>query len=754
VSDTNDLLKELADEPDGFQRSAGDILFTRLGKEVAFSLKNVPGSGTCVVRPDFNPVPLNQFIQNDILELPRMASQIAKALRYDEKTHLEYIDGTARVTRGFISEIRSAKRELLEVISNAEMGTTQIVLLMADAGAGKTVLLEELARKLAQGYQALASPVPILVPVDLLGRYVGTIDDAVAGTLNNRFRVPSLPQKDVICSMRNYWLVLALDGFDELVARVGTRSAFIHINNIVNQLKGAGTIVLSARTSFFDSHNIELAFREYVNTTDGTFRTISFHLEPWGREQGLAAFRQLGSTSPEVDFDSLLRTFNSDMALVCHPFFLARLAALWRDGERFEEASQTSLLLDTWSKYRKIIELLITRELKEKWIEATTGLPILSWTGHCALLGRIAEEMWRTGAFKLDKNELELATLIALDPLPLSSTIKDQVKDRIMTHAALTTREHRYSFKHEHFLSFFLGYRLAECVYLSDVGSIEAILCERELSPEVLHWTILFLKEFGLFSPAVLTVIQKVSNTKKADTSFSTNLGQLAGFILQESSPEDPIEISGAIFNSNQLSGATVDQVLFTHCQFINSDLSGARISSRFHSCNLVNVLVDENTSFIGSLFDECKIIGLSNGSENETFVPSEAINIIHTKGGQWIQPPNPLGVAVPEQAPQLGYPTHEYIRIVSLLVRRSAKMWDLATEDMIEKYGELAQHVFDIGLENGVFKQVEKETSGSHKTFFRFSVNKAKLLEGSGDPTIWKSDSAIGRFWNALRQQ
>src|SRR5207244_1754248 len=102
---------------------------------------------------------------------------------------------------------------LRQHLNEKEAGTTRFVQLMAPAGQGKTVLLEQIALENARTYQPDEYPVPLLLPVDLLGRYVGTIDDAIAGSLNNTYTFPSLTQRDVVECIRHGWLILALDGF-------------------------------------------------------------------------------------------------------------------------------------------------------------------------------------------------------------------------------------------------------------------------------------------------------------------------------------------------------------------------------------------------------------------------------------------------------------------------------------------------------------------------------------------------------------
>ena len=133
---------------------------------------------------------------------------------------------------------------------------TQVIEIMADAGQGKTYFLEELAKDFADNYIPDKNPNPILVPVDLLGRVIASIPDAIAGTLQNKIKFPYLKQTDFIMCMRKNWIILALDGYDELVARIGLKDAFVKLNDLIQSLQNTGSIILAARSSFYTSHQI------------------------------------------------------------------------------------------------------------------------------------------------------------------------------------------------------------------------------------------------------------------------------------------------------------------------------------------------------------------------------------------------------------------------------------------------------------------------------------------------------------------
>ena len=215
------ILRELADDPSEYERQGGAVLLARQGRAYSLLLKQVPAVGVIIEgESDSGPIPpapLNVFVQQSLLQLPRLASQIVKAMdKISQSRPAKYVEGPASLEIDqAVSVWKETAREFRTFLNEQEVGTTRLVQLMAGAGQGKTVLLEQLARQSAGEYVADIYPTPFLLTVDLLGRYVGTIDDAIAGSLNNTYMFPGLTQRDVALCVRNRWMVLALDGFDD-----------------------------------------------------------------------------------------------------------------------------------------------------------------------------------------------------------------------------------------------------------------------------------------------------------------------------------------------------------------------------------------------------------------------------------------------------------------------------------------------------------------------------------------------------------
>ena len=412
--ETYTLFRNLADTEDDFTAEGDTIILIHHGIEHCLTLSHIPTVGPAVssLKPTSESewVPVNTYIQRDILNLPVLARQIVKTLqsKHKEQGIKGFIEGPAEVLE-FPSNTpehsSKAKSYLKKWLTRPSFGNTQLIELMAPAGQGKTVLLEYISLDAAISYQPDPVPLPLLLVVDLLGRYVGTIHDAIAGSLSNTYTFPGLTGRDVAFCLRQRWLNLALDGYDELVARVGTREAFLRTKELVDDLEESGTVVLSARDTFFHLFEIEASIRTYLQPRRGNYSIKVFNLRPWSEDQGREVFQLLGSSQPNEDLRGLLDTFADDKELVFRAFFTMRLAKAWLEGERFGNMSTPQSKFDRWNY---VIRVFLEREATEKW-RTRDGIPLLSIDNHVEVLGAIAEEMWRSGAFSLMKEEVDIA---------------------------------------------------------------------------------------------------------------------------------------------------------------------------------------------------------------------------------------------------------------------------------------------------------------------------------------------------------
>jgi hypothetical protein len=734
-------LQQLADDPSEFDHQGGTVVFVRRGKEVNLTLRERPGAGLCVMRnlsglKDY--VPVDVYLQRELLDLPTLAQQIQKSLdRLAQKRSARYIDAPARFEIDNVSlDSDEAKNQFKSLLCDVEPGVTNLIQLMAPAGHGKTVLLEEVAQSAAKEYQAEANPYPIVLLVDLLGRFVGNIDDAIAGAINNTYSFPSLSQKDVVVAMRNGWLTLALDGFDELVARIGPKDAFLRISDLLDQVDGAGNIIISARESFFELHRISIAIRSYLQPRRGSFKTSIVRLRPWTERQGLNVFKQLGSPNPETEL-SELRTAFADDVIAFQPFFLTRLAELWRKGERFGSTTNGSQL----GRVRYVIDRLLDREVNEKWRDSK-GNPILAKEDHQQVLQTIAEDMFRTGAYFLRADEVRIAAQVALGDKRIPSANLEAAIERFPTHAFMQSTERGYRFTHDKFMHYFLGSRLA---FLCACKTEEflRILTDKELVPEVVEWIVASLPENGSERISITkATAQKI--TTEAGAELRLNVGNLLPRILTGLDCSSVVVFKMLRFSGDSLRGLKLTGLVFSECSFATIDISQTEFQNcEFSRCEFDSIVVSEGTALTGSCLDGCTVGALNLAEKDRTFYSPREINERLILLGATLTTEN----SAPERV--LADDIDEaVIDVVERLVKASNKGWDICVEEFTERYGRLGQQVIDYALECGVLRTWNRAVAGPRKHFVRFQIDRNRLLQALRESNI---DPDLEKFWRGL---
>jgi hypothetical protein len=748
MKEWDEVLRQLADDPDeDYERDGGTVMLVRQGQQHLLNMKSVPGIGVAVETASSGSegqhelVPITRYIQKELLGLPRLAAQLIRALDKAVKDRpVPFVEGPAECIadkeRHTWADSASGLRQHL---NEKEAGTTRFVQLMAPAGQGKTVLLEQIALENARAYRPDEYPVPLLLPVDVLGRYVGSIDDAIAGSLNNTYKFANLTQQDVVECIRQGWIILALDGFDELVARVGARDAFSRLSGLLEQLKGAGAIVVSARESFFELYQITAAIRTYLQPKQGSYDTSVVKLLPWNHPQGVRVFRALGSPTPEADLDALSLVFEGDTEIIYQPFFLTRLANLWRAGERFGGAGTVS---GRQARISYVIETFIQRESTEKW-QDRQGNALLAAKGHNIMLAAIAEEMWRSGAFRLDVDELKLAAEIGIHRLGLPPSVVEDVKARIPTHAVIRSTDKRYSFQHDRFFHFFLGYEVALHLHEESQGALRAVLEARELGPQVIDWVIWHSLQFQTPLLPLLGFLLKLLEPS-TDGVLRTNVAALLAKFLPKLLGQE-FTASAITFVGDVFAGNTYRNVRLERCQFWNLDVSGTTFENCvFSRCLFGDIRTDEATKMSGSQFLDCSFTSLELGHEQVClFAPVEIDQYLRT-----------LGAAVTKTDPAAAFRaavlavSEEAIRAVHRYISSSVGTCDVAVEDLEDRFGEMATAVAKIGVRTGVMRQVTRPTSGPKKTLVRFQVDRDMLRRGHMQRT---GNEVIDRFWSEV---
>lgn len=293
-----------------------------------------------------------------------------------------------------------------EVIRLVSADHARFVLVLGDFGRGKTFMLREVARRIAETTPHL---IPILIELRALDK-AHSVDSLVAAHLANHGE-ELIDLKAFHYMLREGRIVLLFDGFDELVTRVTYDRAADHLDTLLQAARDKAKIVVASRTQHFKSH-------AQVFTALGERVGLLPHRRILGVEDFTAAQiraylvnRYLGD---QERADAKLKVINNvqDLAgLAQNPRMLSFIADL--DTERLRATTGGQHALSAASLYREILQSWLSHET-----ERASGGPVAAagfglddlWLAVTTLAGRL----WESGESYLRLAELtEVADTLA-----------------------------------------------------------------------------------------------------------------------------------------------------------------------------------------------------------------------------------------------------------------------------------------------------------------------------------------------------
>ncbi len=239
--------------------------------------------------------------------------------------------------------------KLDDFLQSAERGqdSVQVMLIDGPAGIGKTKFIEALALARATSYGRRRHP--LVLHVQSRGRVLSYLQDLIAFSLQRLRLSVTFDQLPVLA--RHGLVTLAVDGFDELGDPNGYELAWSQVNETIDELRGAGTLILAGRETFIGLERLKSALpvlQEDRDIVHGlTLRPPSpADAEKWLRKKGWSK-AEVQETRHLLDPDSY----------ALRPFFLARLAET-DIAESLRGSVGTSLL-------SILIDLMVDRESRK-----------------------------------------------------------------------------------------------------------------------------------------------------------------------------------------------------------------------------------------------------------------------------------------------------------------------------------------------------------------------------------------------------
>ena len=196
--------------------------------------------------------------------------------------------------------------------------STHILLIDGPAGIGKTKFIELLALERARRFTSTQRP--LVLHVQSRGRVLTFLQDLIAFSLQTlRLRV-TYDQLPIL--VRHGLVSLAIDGFDELGDPNGYDLAWGQVNDLVNEVRGRGILILSGRETFIGRERLMGSIKTLSAERD-VVDVLSLH--PPAPDVARKWLKESEKGWSDEDLDAVEELFEPD-SYTLRPFFLAQLA--------------------------------------------------------------------------------------------------------------------------------------------------------------------------------------------------------------------------------------------------------------------------------------------------------------------------------------------------------------------------------------------------------------------------------------------
>ena len=677
--------------------------------------------------------PYSAFLTSDLMA---DFDQLASACRATIEREDDFVASEALIDDGLQPQSElltpSALSQLADRSRHHAEGLTSLFFLKGDAGAGKTTLLREATALQAERYLAGESDF-LFFYVSAQGRELSNLRDAFSGELDD---LRAAFTRDAIATLaRAGALIPIVDGFDELLGTAGYSGAFSSLQSLLAELDALGTLVVSARSAFYD---IEFLGRSSGRPSDADMTITTVELEPWSDDQ-LRDYlvRDRVGQDTEQTLKAFERLAPADSELLRRPFFASQFETFVAGAGPAD--SDHGLL-------EHLITAYIGREA-EKIVNAS-GDPVLPPAGHRHLFELAVSEMWESESRQLSGDDLRTIAELVSEKFGLESDQAAQLRAKVTSYAGFRPRGSRhetqanFAFEHEVYFDYFLGSAIQGLLGDSRFDELLRFLDRGVIPDAVALDAARALTDDRPLSPALLRC-----STGIAFENRRRNLGSLVLAYAREVEPMHDLSLRGLAFIDVASGSAEFHSVIFGDCQFFSADLQGIR----FEDCEA------ETSSFDGiklSSDSRMNIRGLRPGANirsvrdepsGEVYAPAAIAQLLER-----------LGAPADEPKPELPVYSERAQELIKLLERASRAY---ARTNILYAADHRLQSLFGSShwselkhllLEHAVISEEERESQGANVPAYRLRVNRDELLAGQSDGNL--PQSSTSGLWQDLR--
>ena len=463
---------------------------------------------------------------------------------------------------------------------HGERQSARVMLIDGPAGIGKTTFIEFLAWSRAHGY--LTKRHPLILHVKSRGRILTYIQDLIAFSLQRLRLNLTFDQLPVL--VRHGLVTLAIDGFDELADPNGYELAWSQVGELIEQVRGRGTLILAGRETFIGQDRI----RDSIKSLRSTDAVQSLTLCPPGPTDARNWLQ--AEHKHEIEFPEDLFEVGS---FALRPFFLVQLSQLPPESEFGKP--QAGLLLAS------LVKAMIQRE-------ASRFEPLMTQDHARTYVTRFLREVARYMADDQTDAIDELALSWAAE-MAASEDLDEETR-RTLAHRAAAivfledddTPQFR-RFSHSNLFNHFLGMEILEAVARRDL-------------PKCIRRNVLGADFLAVFSDLTLTmavhgsehIVEFYDSASEELRNYgwndrgAHNLGSLLLAILPSLDDESALILRN-IHADEALIRGTAPAARLHGCTISQFDIQGANVESLdFVDSHITTLTVDQVTHVSSSI--------------------------------------------------------------------------------------------------------------------------------------------------------
>ena len=474
-------------------------------------------------------------------------------------------------------------------------GATRVTFVRGPAGCGKTYILRKLAEEQALEYE-LGEVDKLFFYVDAQGKALARFDEAIAKELQD-LRAP-FTYHAVAPLTRRHCLVVIVDGFDELLGSGGYDEAFASLSNFLGQLGGEGSLVASARSTFYDYKGFRRTVQRFAAGGAMNYVVEPIDVQLWEKDEVVEYFGRLSRNHPErfkhtedVYGRLIGRAGGRNRELLKKPFYVAKIADLYVQGRQVDQEKE---LLTS------LVDFFTEREAEK--VKDIQGRPILTKEDHVRLLIMLAEEMWWQETRQVDIPTVQTLAELLAEERKLSPLQVNTIVERAPTNAFLASRGNGgrklLGFEHEVYYSYFLGRRLEDAL-LGSGADLREFLSRATLFSTVVDEVL----GAQTWAPSnVETCVQRLGESLSGgalEAVARENAGKIVAALIQgrDDLPQN-LAFRQLVLKQAGLKNTVLVRPKFENCYFEELDLEGARfIDPEFPSTTFNLLKIDPKST-------------------------------------------------------------------------------------------------------------------------------------------------------------